>query len=108
MSKFSNLRSKEEGMKLETEELIGKVLTATSCKSKSTKNGETSVWRFKEIPEGFYFGGTILTKLCKQIEEDKELQEELKNGVIKFKLVMKKGENNGREYVDYEVVEVGE
>lgn len=108
MSKFSNLRSNEEGIKLETEELIGQVLTATSCKSKSTKNGETSIWRFKEMPEGFYFGGTVLTKLCKIIEGDVELQQELKEGKVKFKLVMKKGENNGREYVDYEVVEVGE
>lgn len=104
MSKFENLRSKEEGLKLETEELLDVVVTAKSCKSKTTKNGETSVWRFVEFPEGFYFGGTILTNLCKTIEADVELQEELKNGIIKFKLVMKKGEKNGREYVDYEVV----
>ena len=104
MSKFANLRGQEEGLKLETKEILGQVLTAVSCKSKSTKNGETSVWRFKEIPEGFYFGGTVLTGLCKQIEGDVELQQELKDGIIKFKLVEKKTEQ-GREYVDYEVVE---
>lgn len=104
MSKFANLRGQEEGLKLETKELLGKELTATSCKSKSTKNGDTSVWRFKEIPEGFYFGGTVLTGLCKQIEGDTELQKELAAGIIKFKLVEKKTES-GRDYVDYEVIE---
>ena len=106
MSKFASLRDgKEEGIQLEFKELEGQVLTATSCKLKNTKNGECSVWRFKEFKEGFYFGGQVLTELCKAIEKDEDLQKELADGIIKFKLVEKKSEKSDRPYIDYEVVE---
>ena len=106
MSKFASLRDgKEEGIQLEFNELKGQTLTAVSCKLKNTKNGECSVWRFAEFKEGFYCGGQVLTELCKAIKEDEELQKELADGVIKFKLIEKKSEKSDRPYIDYEVVE---
>lgn len=65
MSLADYKKSKETitGHKIETMELLYKELTLLSMIPKKTKNGECILVRFKEDPEGYYFGGKTTVNL---------------------------------------------
>lgn len=55
--------------KIDTDELLGKEITITAfdfieLKDKSGELKKFAVCCFEEDPEAFFFGGTVLTKIC--------------------------------------------
>lgn len=64
-------KSKEglEGHQIESKELFGKELRLLEMTKRTTKNGPCVVVRFKEDPEGFYFGGKTTLDLFEDFQE---------------------------------------
>ena len=95
LADYKASKSKIEGHKIETDELIGKELTLLSMTPRTTKNGETILVRFKEDPQGYYFGGATTIKLYNDFKKfDVDLSKE------EVKVVYSYQESNlGRKYV---------
>lgn len=97
MSLADYKKSKESitGHKIETKELLGKTLTLLSMIPKSTKNGECILVRFKEDPEGYYFGGSTTVKLYNDFKTfDVDITKE--NVKVKY---TEEESKNGRKYI---------
>lgn len=100
LADYKKAKVKLEGHQIETNELLGKVLTISDLVLKSTKYGESVVVRFKEDKEGFYFGGKTTVDMYKDfIAHNVDWTKE----EVKVKYSMKESQN-GNEYVDVEVL----
>lgn len=69
---FADYKKAKEGItghQIKTKELLGKELRLLEMTKRTTKNGLCIVVRFKEDPEGFYFGGNSTLDLFEDFEE---------------------------------------
>ena len=76
----------------------GQVVTLVDYGFIDGEDGKYVVYMTKEDDSHFYFGGTVLTQLCEQLDEytDEEIEEVLKVG-IQF-TTSKKKSKKGRTY----------
>jgi len=97
-----------EGMtKLESEEIADKVVTIIDFDfARDTKKDEYyAVVLLKEYANCFYFGGKCLTDLCKKIEAERGMYDELVANGLVVKFVMTKPKNKeGNKYYKVEIV----
>lgn len=119
MNKFAEIAKKETslsdlmvGRKLDTAEIIAMLpdgATVIECDSVSTEDAHYSVIKFAEIPDAFYTGGLVLTKIVdKWIDEYAgdmaTLNHDLREvGGVKIKLSEKKTKN-GKNVTTIEVL----
>lgn len=102
LADYKKAKAKIEGHQINTNELIGKELTLLDMSIRNTKNGESCLVRFKEDPEGFYFGGKTTIELFNDFKaHDVDItKEEVK---VKYSMV---DSANGRTYVNVEVTNI--
>lgn len=97
-----------EGMtKLESEDIADKVVTIVDFDfaHDSKKDEDYVVAIIKEYENCFYFGGKCLTDLCKKIEAERGMYEELVKTGLAVKLVMTKPtKKDGNKYYKVEIV----
>lgn len=100
LAEFKKSRGELTGHQIETKELVGKTLTIKSMAMRRTKLGECCVVRFKEDPEGFYFGGKTTIDLYKDFQAyNVNVEEEDVKVVYSYQ-----ESKNGNQYVKVEVV----
>ena len=101
---FAKANAKITGHQIETKDLLGKELTLLSMTPRKTKNGEAILVRFKEDPEGFYFGGKTTIELYESFKGC-DVDIEAEETKVKYTMVDSK---NGRTYVNVEVTNLPE
>lgn len=89
-----------DGHQIESKEIFGKTLTLSEMFLKNTKNGETCVVRFKEDPEGFYFGGKTTIDMYNDF---KACNVDITTEEVKV-IYSEKESQNGRKYIAVEVL----
>ena len=91
---------------LEADEVYDKELTIIEFDLAKTQDGnEYCVVIFKEMPDCFYFGKSVLTELCKEIEADETALDELHIAGLKVILSEAKSKTSGRMYETVKFVE---
>lgn len=84
----------ENREKLETDDVIDKELTVTDFDFAESNKGAFVVLIFKEFPNSFYFGGSVLTEFFSDFtEEDRNELYESGGLVVKLKRVKSKTKN---------------
>ena len=100
LADYKASKAKIEGHQIETKELVNAgEMTILSMSLRKTKNGQACLIRFKEDPEGFYFGGKTTVDLYHDFEEH---HVDIEKEVVKVKYSMRVSES-GRDYVAVEV-----
>ena len=84
---------------LEAQDVYDKELTIIEFDISHTKDGnEYCVVMFKELKNSFYFGKSVLTELCKEIEADDEALDELHKKGLKVIISEATSKSTGRTY----------
>lgn len=87
-----------------TEMILDKPLTIIDFSMARTKNGECAIVIFEEMPDNFYFAGTVLTNILRDIaKDDFDLRELRKNG-MKIKLFESENKDHTRKYVNVDIL----
>lgn len=101
LADYKKSRQKLEGHQITTQELCNAgPLTIKELSMRNTKNGESCVVRFKEDPEGFYFGGKTTINMYKdfQVHDVDVTKEEVK---VQYSI---RTSESGRDYVAVDVL----
>lgn len=88
---------------LKKDEVLDIELTINDYSFARTGNGETSVILFKELPDKFLFGGTVITHLLKDINDDPEAVKSLKEEGLKVRF-FNSTSRSGKDYVNVEIL----
>ena len=101
LADYKASKAKIEGHQITTQELCSAgALTLKSMTLRKTRNGQTCLVRFKEDPEGFYFGGKTTVDLYEAFKEhDVDLEKE----EVKVQYSVRTSEG-GRDYVAVDVL----
>ena len=93
----------ERKIQLKKEEIIDKELTIIDFSFARTGNGETSVILFREASDKFLFGGTVITHLLKDINDDPEAVKALKEEGLRVRF-FNSTSRSGKDYVNVEIL----
>ena len=88
---------------LKKDEVLDIELTINDFSFAKTSNGETSVILFKEKPDKFLFGGTVITNLLKDINDDPEAVKALKEEGLRVRF-FNSTSRSGKDYVNVEIL----
>ena len=88
---------------LKNDEILDNELTINDFSFARTRNGETSVILFKETPDKFLFGGTVITNLLKDINDDPEAVKSLKEEGMRVRF-FNSTSRSGKDYVNVEIL----
>ena len=88
---------------LKKDEVLDIELTINDFSFARTSNGETSVILFKETPDKFLFGGTVITNILKDINDDPEAVKALKEEGLKVRF-FNSTSRSGKDYVNVEIL----
>ena len=88
---------------LKKDDILDKELTIIDFSFARTGNGETTVIIFKEKPDKFWFGGTVITKLLKDINDDPEAVKALKEEGLRVRF-FNSTSRSGKDYVNVEIL----
>ena len=87
-----------------TDMILDKELTITDFSMAKTKNGECAIVIFQEMPDNFYFAGTVLTGILKDISKDDFDMRELRKNGMKIKLFKSENKDKTRTYVNVDIL----
>lgn len=91
---------------LEASDVYDKELTIIEFDIAKTKDGnEYCVLMFKELPDSFYFGKSVLTEFCKEIEADETALDELHFNGVKIIISEATSKTSGRLYETFKFVD---
>ena len=93
----------EEKTQLKKDDVLDTELTIIDFSFARTSNGETSVIIFKETPDKFLFGGTVITHLLKDINNDLEAVKALKEEGLRVRF-FNSTSRSGKNYVNVEIL----
>ena len=88
---------------LKKDDVLETELTIIDFSFARTNNGETSVILFKETPDNFLFGGTVITNLLKDINAEPEAVKALKEEGLKVRF-FNSTSRSGKDYVNVEIL----
>ena len=88
---------------LKKDEILDIELTIIDFSFARTSNGETSVILFKETPDKFLFGGTVITNLLKEINKDSDAVKALKEEGLKVRF-FNSTSRSGKDYMNVEIL----
>lgn len=89
---------------VDTEAILDKKLTIKDFSLAKTKNGECAIVIFEELPDNFYFGGTVLTGILKEIGNDEFDMRELRKNGMQIKLFKSENKDKTRTYTNVEIL----
>lgn len=87
-----------------TEQIVGKTLTVKDYSIANTKNGECAIVLFDEMPDNFYFAGTVLTGIIKEIDKDEFDKRDLRKNGMQIKLYQTENKDHTRTYTGVEIL----
>lgn len=73
----------ENRTKASKQEILGRMLHIEDFGFIEGKNGQFAVIAFREMPDKFYFGNSIVTDMLREVQKD-GMEDELKKQVIVF------------------------
>lgn len=101
LADYKASKAKIEGHQITTQELCNAgPLTIASMTLRRTKNGQACLIRFKEDPEGFYFGGKTTIDMYNDFQEHNV---DVTTEVVKVQYSVRTSEG-GRDYVAVDVL----
>lgn len=82
--------------KANVRDILGQTLQFDAYGVVAGKKGDYAIMHFKEYPQNFYFGGTVICEKLKEIDKD-GMHDALKEEHIRLEL---KISQSGNEYID--------
>ena len=87
-----------------TDMIVDKVLTIKDFTMARTKNGECAIVIFDEMPDNFYFAGTVLTSILKDVMKDDFDMRELRKNGMQVKLYQTENKDHTRTYTNVDIL----